>query len=266
MLTSSDFKLGCDCDTSKMISHFDKYSKATYPHQRFTKAGSTTKVFRSWIARRYDHDAGTKLFQEYIEWYKSKLGSYKGAWYSWIRFTRTDFDLLFGYKNHEYLIRVPIIVELFENRILNSMYIHNVREAIYADLRRGHRFSYLEEDYGVNVGVIGDLVKVRFKHLLKVIKQKHTDDVAPSYSDLRCLRFMYEQYGWVTALKLVNDTKFKLLSSVIKVRRFGNLKSKSYRELVKPTVETVNDSIDIKGDVSDISADIWKTFHERMKE
>ena len=263
MLSSKDFKLAKDID-DVAIGHFDKYSISEYKDQRFTKSGDTLVMFRSWIARKFHCKHAPTLFKQYVEWYKKETGSVNDVWRNFVAFIRSDFDLLFGYKRSDYLIRVPIIKELFEDRKVNAEYISAVREAIYSDLRRNHRYKYVDVDYGIPMTSVLDLIRVRFKLLIKRIREKYDNNEAPSYSDIRAMVFMYDKYNWISVIRLINNGNFKLRSGNKRVRRYPSIAAKNHKRKVKGNLNDTNDKINIKGNLEDITDSIWDKFYKEM--
>jgi hypothetical protein len=261
MISSEDFRIVDPSDVNK-LKHSDKYED--YPRSKFNPDGSTVNIYRSWIARKYPEHLPNRLFTDYIDWYFKEFGNYDNLWISFNNLRSTDYDLNYGYLYHNFLVRVPIIPELFENRFKNRLYIKEVVNALMYDMKRYGRFSDMGKLYGTTNEVIYKLTRSRFKALRESISNKRKSGKSLSYSDLRCLITMYEVYDWRSCLHLANDVRFKLNSKDKRVRRYQQIIAKEARgPKVDTSVNVVNNTVTMS--VDEESTDkIWAEFHARM--
>lgn len=262
MLKSWDFKLGSECNTERIISHFDEYPE--YEHKRFdVGTGTTDKIFRCYIQRHYDWNAASVLFSKYVMWYNSKVGNCNDVWRSWLDFCHTDYDLTHGYLTYEYLIQVPVVKDLFKNRQLNSSYVSALKLAIYSDLVRYGRFSTVEDVYNIPAVVAFELTKKHFRRYMKKVASKCDNGGHMSYENFRVMKWLYEIYKWPTARRLINSKKIRNRSPSPLVRWKSAKKEKvAVRKVSKAVarMELVNSKVNVDNSSDNVAEGIWKMF------
>lgn len=246
------------------LSHYDKYPE--YDGPRHNSKGDTTQGFRAYISRRYAESYPRDVFSGYAEWYKDRYGT-EGLWSSFYFFIFTNFDLAFGYLPHHFLVRVPIEIDLLEDRSKNSMYIKNLCNAVMYDVKRYHNYWKLDKFYGVDNWILHSLIKGRMKKMLGKIKLKYDKgEGGPSYAELRHLKFMYEAYNWKSAAVIANDVKFRLKSGDSRVLKFRQVICESAKKKAcKASVDDVSNSIRVTTDITEQSDEIWRRFYKKVK-
>lgn len=263
MLKPWQFKLGSRCDTSKKISHMDKYPE--FEGKRFMMSGRSTRVFKSYIQRKFAWNAASLLFKEYITWYKLTTGSHKGIWKSWKDLCHTDFDLTHGYLWYEFLIQVPVIEELFDNRKSNNIYISSLRLAIYYDLIRFGRFSTVEDVYKLDGGTIFELTKNHFRKYMNSVYKKCMDGGAMSYENFRVMKWLSTIYQWKKATLLINDKKIRSRSKSKLVRGSNKETIKKFKMKVNKIAEgyrLINKILPIDVDDEAVTDRIWDLYYK----
>jgi hypothetical protein len=262
MLSSEDFRIVIPSELYNLdvVDEYPEYTKS-----KFNKDGSTVNIYRSWIARRSPEHLPGRLFTEYKDWYFNQFGNYDKVWKYFNELRSTDYDLTYGYLYHSFLVRVPIITELFENRMTNRLYIKEVVNALMYDMKRFGRFADIGDLYGTTNDVVYQLTKSRFRALRESIVEKRKIGKSLSYSDLRCLITMYEVYDWRSCLHLVNDVRFKVNSKDKRVKRYQQVIAKEARVVdVDTTVNVVNSTVKMDVDSDTVTDDIWAKFYKEQ--
>lgn len=259
MLTIDDYRSD-GYDTSKRMSHYDKYTEAECKcKHRHNRKGKSLPIFRSFIQRRFDNDTASKLFAEYSARYYEDKGTYIGLWNHFRDFVHTDFDLTFGYTKSDFLMHNKVITEM----LTLGIYVKHLKIAMFRDLRRYLRFNTIQNYYQLPRDVIFKMLKNDFIELLdKIDKMRSTSDKGLSYSNLRCLIAIYEIYDVERALLIVNDLRFKTRSKDVRVRRYPTVLDKETRAKVNVTSRVVNDEYDDEFADAELSSTIMDILKE----
>ncbi len=261
MLTIDDYKSD-GYDTSKQLSHFDKYDDTECKcKHRHNKKGKSLPIFRDFIQRQFEHDTASKLFGEYCTRYFEDKGTYIGLWNHFRDFVHTDFDLTFGYIKSDFIMHNKVIPEM----LTLGIYVKHLKVAMFRDLKRYLRFNTVQDYYSIPREAIFKMLKPNFVELLDKIEKIRADGKRGlSYSNLRCLIAIYEIYDVERALLLVNDVKFKMRSGDPRVRRYATVLDKETREAVgvQSDVRMVNNNYDSEFADAEMSSAVMDILRE----